>query len=81
MEITKSVQISAQSKTSTGESIAYFTANVSDNGTNSSMTIQNQTLYEANKTQVRKDKSDFDNAVYEVEDESKTTATETANNA
>jgi len=81
MEITKSVQISAQSKTSIGESIAYFTANVSDNGTNSSMTIQNQTLYEANKTQVRKDKSDFDNAVYEVEDESKTTATETANNA
>jgi len=81
MEITKSVQISAQSKTSTGEPIAYFTANVSDNGTNSSMTIQNQTLYEANKTQVRKDKSDFDNAVYEVEDESKTTATETANNA
>jgi len=81
MEITKSVQISAQSKTSTGESIAYFTANVSDAGTNSSMNIQNQTLYDANKTQVRKDKSDFDNAVYEVEDESSTTTTATANNA
>lgn len=68
MTIDKSVALSGWSTTVAGEQIAYFSANVSDNGTNSNMSIQNQTLYESNKALVRKDKQQFDNAVYEVED-------------
>ncbi|QHM55725.1 hypothetical protein [Leuconostoc mesenteroides] len=68
MTINKSVSINATSQTTDGQAIAYFSANVSDSGTSSNTTIQDQTLYEANKSQVRKDKTDFDNAVYEVED-------------
>ncbi|CUW06515.1 hypothetical protein [Leuconostoc gasicomitatum] len=69
MIITKSVAINANSLTESGEQIAYFNANVSDTGTTNNMNIQNQALYDANKAQVRKDKADFDNAVYAVEDE------------
>lgn len=69
MTITKSVSITATSVTAEGQAIAYFSANVSNNGTSSNMAVQNQELYEANKAQVRKDKTDFDNAVYDVEDE------------
>lgn len=69
MTITKSVAINATSLTESGEQIAYFNANVSDTGTTNNMNIQNQALYDANKAQVRKDKADFDNAVYAVEDE------------
>lgn len=69
MTITKSVSITATSVAAEGQAIAYFSANVSNNGTSSNMAVQNQELYEANKAQVRKDKTDFDNAVYDVEDE------------
>ncbi|ABJ62725.1 MULTISPECIES: hypothetical protein [Leuconostoc] len=75
MTINKSVSINATSQTTDGQAIAYFSANVSDSGTSSNMTIQNQDLYEANKLQVRKDKTDFDNAVYEVEDAQTSTTT------
>jgi len=75
MTINKSVSINATSQTAEGQAIAYFSANVSDSGTSSNMTIQNQDLYEANKLQVRKDKTDFDNAVYEVEDAQTSTTT------
>lgn len=75
MTINKSVSINATSQTTDGQAIAYFNANVSDSGTSSNMTIQNQDLYEANKLQVRKDKTDFDNAVYEVEDAQTSTTT------
>ncbi|TJY27385.1 hypothetical protein [Leuconostoc mesenteroides] len=76
MTINKSVSINATSQTTDGQAIAYFSANVSDSGTSSNTTIQNQDLYEANKLQVRKDKTDFDNAVYEVEDAQTSTTTE-----
>jgi len=69
MKINKSVSITANSQTADGQVIAYFNANVSDSGTSSNVNIQNQDLYEANKAQVRKDKTDFDTAVYAVEDE------------
>lgn len=74
MKITKSVAINATSTTSETDGavatvIAYFNADVSDTGTTNNMNIQNQALYDANKAQVRKDKADFDNAVYAVEDE------------
>lgn len=76
MTINKSVSITATSVTAEGQAIAYFSANVSNNGTSSNMSVQNQELYEANKVQVRKDKTDFDNAVYEVEDAQTSTITE-----
>lgn len=72
MTITKSVSITATSVTAEGQAIAYFSANVSGNGTTSNMAVQNQDLYEANKKQVRSDKIAFDDAVYEVEDEQAT---------
>ncbi|MBE4727701.1 MAG: hypothetical protein ABF711_02440 [Leuconostoc mesenteroides] len=75
MTINKSVSINATSETADGQAIAYFSANVSASGTSSNMTIQNQDLYEANKKQVRADKADFDNAVYDVEDEQASKAT------
>jgi len=75
MTITKSVSITATSVTAEGQAIAYFSANVSNNGTSSNVAIQNQDLYEANKAQVRKDKTDFDNAIYEVEDAQASKAT------
>lgn len=75
MTINKSVSINATSQTADGQAIAYFSANVSASGTSSNMTIQNQDLYEANKKQVRADKTDFDNAVYDVEDEQASKAT------
>lgn len=75
MTINKSVSITATSVTESGQAIAYFSANVSNSGTSSNMAVQNQDLYEANKAQVRKDKTDFDNAVYEVEDEQASKAT------
>ena len=68
MVINKSISLTATSTTDGGEAIAYFNANVSASGTTSNMSIQNQSLYEANKAKVRADKSSFDNAVYEVED-------------
>lgn len=75
MTINKSVSINATSQAKDGQAIAYFSANVSNNGTSSNMAVQNQELYEANKVQVRKDKTDFDNAVYGVEDEQASKAT------
>lgn len=84
MTINKSVSINATSQTTSGQAIAYFSANVSDSGTSSNMTIQNQDLYEANKKQVRADKADFDNAVYDVEDaqaEANTATTDTSSNS
>lgn len=84
MTIDKSVALTGWSTTAAGEQIAYFSANVSDNGTNSNMSIQNQTLYESNKALVRKDKQQFDNAVYEVEDaqaEANTATTDASSNS
>lgn len=56
----------------TGETaqVAYFDAQISQDGSQSynNMNITNQDLYLANKDQVRKDKSDFDAAVWDAED-------------
>jgi hypothetical protein len=68
MKINQAVQISAMSKTDSGEMIAYFNATVADADSSSVMTIKNQALYDANKKQVRQDKADFDAYVYDVED-------------
>lgn len=68
MKINQSITITASSTTEAGEQIAYFNATVANNNSNISMSISNQALYEANKAQVRQDKAEFDEYVYNVED-------------
>lgn len=76
MKISKTLNLEAYSTipvkqvdgTSTDKSIASFSATISDNYTSSQLTIQDQDLYNSNKTQVRKDKADFDNYVYNIQD-------------
>lgn len=68
MDITKTVTLAANSVTSDGQVLASFNATVSPAGTNSSMSIMDQTLYDANKVLVRSDKADFDKEVFMVED-------------
>lgn len=68
MDITKTVTLAANSVTSDGQVLASFNATVSPAGTNSSMSIMDQTLYDANKALVRSDKADFDKEVFAVED-------------
>ncbi|MGQ2287171.1 hypothetical protein ACT5YT_07990 [Leuconostoc suionicum] len=68
MEIKQSVTMTATSTTDSGEVIAYFNASISNANSNISMNIQNQALYDANKKIVRSDKTQFDEAVYAVED-------------
>ncbi|MFD1317340.1 hypothetical protein [Loigolactobacillus zhaoyuanensis] len=70
LKTTKSISLSGQSII--GETqVANFNANInSDNGSsNINSNIMNQTLYDANKAEVRKDLADFNTAVYEVEDQ------------
>lgn len=76
IKIKKATTITATFNTDDGQQVAYFNASVSDTGTNISMGISNQELYEANKAAVRADKAEFDKYVYAVEDE-ETAVTET----
>lgn len=50
--------------------VVYMQANISTDGgtTSHSSSIQDKVLYEANKIECRKDLSDFDQLVYEIED-------------
>lgn len=70
LKTTKSISLSGQSIIN-GTQVANFSANInSDNGSsNINSNIMNQTLYDANKAEVRKDLADFNTAVYEVEDQ------------
>lgn len=76
MKITKTINLSAYSTISIQQengaavdtSIASFSATISDNYTSSQLTIQDQELYNSNKVLVRKDKSDFDSYVYNIQD-------------
>lgn len=68
MVITKTVSLAANSTTSDGQTLASFNASVSPAGTNSSMSIMDQQLYDANKELVRSDKAQFDKEVFAVED-------------
>lgn len=53
-----------------GVQIAYFNASIPQGERNSSVSrnIINQDIYDANKTEVRADESEFQSKVYEVED-------------
>lgn len=94
MKISKTINLSAASTVNTEGSdgttventVASFSATISDNYTSSQLTIQDQELYNSNKALVRKDKSDFDSYVYNVQDtlfstEATTTTTKTADSS
>lgn len=75
LKITKNITLNGVSMID-GAQVVYMTAMISTDGdSNSNVTksITNKELYEANKAAVRKDMNDFENAVYDVEDELSTT--------
>lgn len=52
-----------------GETAVYMTAQIPESGkSNCSKNIQNKELYEANKTECRKDMEAFDEMLYQIED-------------
>lgn len=65
----KSVSLSFQSMI--GDQVAiYMSAQIPENGkSNSNMTIQDLELYEANKTECRKDMNEFQSMLWELEDQ------------
>ena len=65
----KSVSLSFQSMV--GDQVAiYMSAQILENGkSNSNMTIQDLELYEATKTECRKDMNEFNNMLWELEDQ------------
>lgn len=80
LESTKSITLTGKS-TVNGQVIANFTANVFDDdaGNDTSNTfITNKELYDANKKVVRKDTQDFQNLVYNAQDEIANSADKTA---
>lgn len=66
---TKSVSLSFQSMI--GDKVAvYMSAQIPESGrSNSNKTIQDLDLYEANKTECRRDMSEFDTMLWELEDQ------------
>lgn len=52
-----------------GETAVYMTAQIPESGkSNCSKNIQDKELYEANKTECRKDMAAFDEMLYQIED-------------
>lgn len=71
LKITKSTSLQGQSVVD-GQTVIYLSASIStENLGNStvSQSIQNQELYSANRVQCRQDIEEFQNYVYDVEDE------------
>lgn len=73
LETTKSITLSGTSRIN-GSPVVSMSANISTDNSNASanQTIINSDLYQANKTEVRKDISDFQAAVYDVQDQMST---------
>lgn len=74
LSVTKSISLRGASTITNADGtktqVAMFDAQISTDNAQSynNMNIMNQDLYNANKASVRKDKSDFDNKVWEAED-------------
>ena len=71
LETNKNITLIGVSKID-GVQVAYMSATISSDGgtgANVNKSITNQEVYNSNKVQVRKDISEFENKVYEVEDE------------
>lgn len=69
LETNKSITLNGTSKINDTQ-VVYMTATVSTDGGNASVnkTVTNQALYNANKTECRKDITDFETQVYAIED-------------
>lgn len=70
LKTTKTISINGNSEID-GQVIVYMSASLSTTGTGSeniSKTINNQELYNANKSEVRKDMRDFEDLVYAEQD-------------
>ena len=68
---TKAITLTANSMIN-GQQAVYMSANLATNGqVNSSMSIQNTELYEANKAECRADMPAFQQLVYDLEDQGK----------
>lgn len=69
LTITQLISLTGVS-TINGEQVAYFSAQIPQGTGNSTFNrdITNQELYDANKTAVRADESEFQSKVYAVED-------------
>ncbi|MSA01029.1 hypothetical protein GKG47_11940 [Lactonifactor sp. BIOML-A3] len=77
LKTSKSISLTGNSMI--GEkSVLYMSAtiNTADGRSNSSTTVQNMELYEANKTECRQDEDDFKAMVRELEDSINTVNTE-----
>lgn len=73
LEGTKSTSLNYSSIIN-GETAVYMTAQIPESGkSNSSKNIQNKELYEANKTECRKDMAAFDEMLWQIEDQRETT--------
>lgn len=71
LEITKNITLNGVSKID-GQVVVYMSANISTDNSGSSnvnKSISNKDLYDANKTQVRQDMAEFEENVYQLEDE------------
>lgn len=70
LKTTKQITLTGYSEIN-GQNVVQLTASIpSDTGVgNINQYVQNSELYEANKTQVRKDVREFTDLVYEIEDE------------
>ena len=69
LTITQLISVTGVS-TINGEQVAYFSAQIPQGTGNSTFNrdVTNQELYDANKTAVRADESEFQSKVYAVED-------------
>ncbi len=68
LNITKQTTLSCQSIIN-GTVAAYMSASIAEDGQiSSSVSIQNKTLYEANKAECRKDIEEFNALVFDLED-------------
>ena len=69
LTITQLISVTGIS-TINGEQVAYFSAQIPQGSGSSTFNrnITNQELYDANRTEVRADESEFQSKVYEVED-------------
>ncbi|WP_433322442.1 hypothetical protein ACRHK7_01080 [Weissella tructae] len=68
LKITRSTTVDGTSVMEDDSIVATFYGNITGDGTNMSMNVINQELYDANKKQVRADKREFDDFVYDLED-------------
>ncbi|MGL4571977.1 MAG: hypothetical protein ACRCVJ_13030 [Clostridium sp.] len=70
LKVNKNITLNGTSEVN-GVQVVYMSASISTDGNNANINknITNQEVYNANKSEVRKDMAEFEDAVYLVEDE------------